>query len=149
MAQKVIGAIVVIGLIWAGYMAFFTEKKEVVNKIVTPIVEEPQTSTGVTVVETKTGIEHFATKNGMTLYTYNKDDFGVSNCSGDCLMQRAVFYSSELLAADGFGSITRTDGAQQSTYLERPLYTYSQDQKAGDTKGYVINGEWSLATFSK
>jgi len=150
MTQKIIGAVVVVGLIWAGYMAFFTDKKETMmddTDMVT--LEEATVSTGVTVAETAEGMEYFATEEGMALYTFAKDEFNVSNCNGECLVKWPVFYSADLLAADGFGTITRADGALQSTYLEKPLYTFFKDVAAGETKGHGAKGVWFLATFSK
>jgi len=75
--------------------------------------------------------------------------FNISNCNEECIKEWPAFYSSELLTADGFGTITRTDGSKQSTYLEKPLYIFSKDTKPGDTKGHGVNEVWFLATFSK
>ncbi len=150
MTQKIVLALVAIGLLVAGYMTFFVDKKmEVMDDETVMMEEEMTTSAGVTVAETVDSVEYFATKDGMALYTFTDDEFNVSNCSDECLVNWPVFYSSELLVADGFGTITREDGALQSLYLEKPLYTYSEDETPTDTKGRGIGGVWLLATFSK
>ncbi len=150
MTQKIIGAVVVLGFIWAGYMAFFAEKKEVMQDIADEtILDEPAISTGVTIAETIDGMEYFATKDGMALYTFANDTFNVSNCAGECLVRWPAFYSVDLLAADGFGTLTREDGVLQSTYLEKPLYTFIGDKNAGDTNGHGVKDVWFLAAFSK
>ena len=155
MSQKTLAvwAIIILGLLFAGYMAFFAKKPEqTVQQVAsqdTQQVQQAQVSTGVTVREAKNGMEYFATKNGMALYTFSKDTFNTSNCVDECAKNWPAFYSEELLPEDGFGVITRADGSKQSTYLERPLYTFIKDTKPGDTNGHGVNGVWYLATFSK
>lgn len=150
MTQKIVLALVAIGLLVAGYMTFFADKKtEMMDDETVMMEEEMTTSTGVTVAETADSVEYFATKDGMALYTFANDTFNISNCDGECLKSWSVFYSSELLVADGFSTMTRDDGALQSLYLEKPLYTYTQDILPGDVNGRGIGGVWFLATFSK
>ncbi len=151
MIQKIIGTIVVAGLILAVYVMFFAKDKDNTNTVEDSQIafEEPKVSTGVGVATTPNGVEYFTTKDGMALYTFTKDEFNKSNCVGECLKKWPAYYSDELLATDGFGSIVRADGVKQSTYLEKPLYTFFKDEKPGDTKGHGVKGEWYLATFSK
>jgi predicted lipoprotein with Yx(FWY)xxD motif len=46
------------------------------------------------------------------------------------------------------GTVKRPDGAMQVTYKGMPLYTFVQDQAAGDAKGQGIKdvGTWTAVT---
>ncbi len=55
------------------------------------------------------------------------------------------------LQADLVGTIQRPDGTTQITYAGHPLYTYVQDQTAGDITGQDVNqfgGDWYLVSPS-
>jgi predicted lipoprotein with Yx(FWY)xxD motif len=87
---------------------------------------------------------------GMTLYLYQKDGVGSSNCTGDCAKQYpplTVPQGVAVLAAQGIvgnvGALERTDGTYQVLYNDAPLYRYSGDKKPGDTNG--IANDWSVA----
>ena len=95
----------------------------------------------------QTGLgEVFTDADGMTLYTYDKDRPGKSNCTGLC----AVFWPP-VIAADtamstgGFTTITRDNGTKQWAYNGKPLYGYISDAKAGDTSGDGVDGVWHVA----
>ena len=153
--QKSIGAIIVAVILLGGYMFFKGDDKKMMEE--TPEITTEETmeedlslvSTGVSVMENEAVGEYFATKDGMALYTFTKDDFNVSNCKGECLKKWPVFFSKELLIEDGFGMITRESGVVQSTYLEKPLYTFFKDEKSGEINGHKVKDVWHLATFSK
>ena len=86
---------------------------------------------------------------GMTLYMYNKDTPGVSNCVGSCLTAwPALAATTDMLAGAGvpgkLGSITRADGAKQVTYNDMPLYYYGGDKAPGDTTGQGVGGVWYM-----
>jgi predicted lipoprotein with Yx(FWY)xxD motif len=89
---------------------------------------------------------------GKTLYTFADDipGSGMSACSGPCaalwpaISAETARVSSPLIPAD-FGSITRADGSEQTTYRGRPLYYYQQDAKAGDVKGENVLNIWFVA----
>ena len=92
--------------------------------------------------DTSTG-KVLADPNGMTLYTYDKDAAGKSNCSG--VSRRRV-----LAAGEGLGQrnkpvgdmtiITRDDGTMQWADGGKPLYTFVQDKQPGDVKGDNFKG---------
>ena len=42
-------------------------------------------------------------------------------------------------------TITRDDGSKQWAFNGKPLYTYAQDQKAGDVMGEGFKGVWHAA----
>ena len=95
----------------------------------------------------QTGLgEVFTDAGGMTLYTYDKDTHGKSNCTGLC----AVFWPP-VIAADTakstgrFTTISRDDGTKQWADNGKPLYGYINDAKAGDTSGDGVDGVWHVA----
>jgi predicted lipoprotein with Yx(FWY)xxD motif len=82
----------------------------------------------------------------MSLYTYDKDQTGVSNCNDEC----AVIWPPALLASgtelgENYTLIMRKDGTMQAAFRGKPLYLYSQDQNPGDTMGDGEGGVWHLA----
>jgi predicted lipoprotein with Yx(FWY)xxD motif len=89
---------------------------------------------------------------GHTLYTFDVDDPGVSNCSGECLVNwppLLVAAADELPLGEGldpadFATITRDDGALQVTYLEMPLYFFIGDEAPGDANGDGLNDVWHI-----
>lgn len=90
-----------------------------------------------------------AGRNGMTLYTFDRDSAGSgkSVCNGPCAANWPP-----LLAAEGDGPsgdytvITRDDGRRQWALRGKPLYFWAKDQKPGDRTGDGFNGVWHVAT---
>lgn len=84
---------------------------------------------------------------GMTLYTFDKDTSGVSNCYNGCAKAWPP-YTSGATAQSQFPAniavITRTDGTKQFTWKGMPLYYYATDQKAGDITGDGVGGVWHI-----
>lgn len=85
-------------------------------------------------------------RNHMSLYTYDKDQPGVSNCSGEC----AKSWVPALLAAgtelgESYSLIERADGSMQAAFRGMPLYLYAGDTIPGDINGDGIDGVWHLA----
>ena len=96
-----------------------------------------------------TGTILVAASNSHTVYTFNSDTPGVSNCSGGCLATwPALTIASGQTPGGGpgvtgqLGTITRSDGSLQVTYKGLPLYFFHSDSKPGDTKGNYTG--WSL-----
>ncbi len=90
-----------------------------------------------------------AASNGHTLYTFNSDTPGVSNCKGGCvsswppLTVPAGSTATAGTAVPGqLATITRDDGSLQVTYKGLPLYFFHSDSKPGDTNGNYTG--WSL-----
>jgi predicted lipoprotein with Yx(FWY)xxD motif len=86
-------------------------------------------------------------KNGATLYYFAKDTINTSNCTGGCPAIWPAFYESSISAPDqlnasDFGTITNGSGTKQTTYKGWPLYRYSGDSQAGDTKGDNFSNIW-------
>lgn len=89
-------------------------------------------------------------KNGMTLYVFDKDAKGVSNCNGDCADNWPPFATkadakANAKAKDGFSIISRKDGSLQWAKDGAPLYYWVGDSAPGDTNGDGIGGVWHLA----
>lgn len=84
---------------------------------------------------------------GMTLYVFDKDTTGVSNCYQGCATVWPA-YSSGATAQSQFPAnisvITRTDGSKQFAWKGKPLYYYSGDKNPGDTNGDGIANIWHI-----
>jgi predicted lipoprotein with Yx(FWY)xxD motif len=90
---------------------------------------------------------YLTNKVGWTLYWSTKDSPGKSVCEGQCLEKWPTFYRASMtvppqLKAKDFGTLTRPDGAKQTTFRGYPLYYWANDTGAGDTKGQGVNGVW-------
>lgn len=87
--------------------------------------------------------------NGMTLYTFTKDEAGKSNCSGDCLTNwpaLTVAEGQQPVIQPGlsgeFATIERDDGSYQVTYNGMPLYYFANDAAVGDATGQARGDVW-------
>ena len=84
--------------------------------------------------------------NGMTLYTFDKDAAGKSNCEGDCAAKWPPFMAAADAKPEGEWTIVdRSDGSKMWAYEGKPLYTYVDDKKAGDVTGDGKGGVWHVA----
>ena len=89
---------------------------------------------------------------GFTLYMFGADKpgNGTSTCAGACAVAWPPFYASSPnlpsgLSSSSFSTITRSDGAKQTTYNGWPLYYFATDKSAGSTAGEGVNhfgGMW-------
>jgi predicted lipoprotein with Yx(FWY)xxD motif len=94
-------------------------------------------------------------KDGNTLYYFSNDAAGANNCTGGCVANWPIFFTSGLtqaklgtglLLAD-FDSITSANG-KQLTYKGWPLYYYAPGgvrEAAGQTTGENVGGVWFVA----
>lgn len=84
--------------------------------------------------------------NGMTLYVFDKDTKGVSNCNGGCAGVWPPYLSTTTPASmpTGVTLIKRTDGTMQFAYKGMPVYYYAGDKNVGDTNGDGVGGTWHL-----
>jgi predicted lipoprotein with Yx(FWY)xxD motif len=82
---------------------------------------------------------------GRTLYLFQKDKTTRSTCAGACATDWPPLLTTGKAKASGsvrkalLGTTKRRDGSMQVTYKGHPLYTYSGDQKAGDTNGQAVS----------
>jgi len=111
---------------------------------------QPTPVTGVQISANATFGNILTDNTGFALYFFAKDVSGTSACTGACITTWPVFYQQNpsvgtgLNAAD-FGTITRSDGAKQTTYKGWPLYYNVNDTKAGDVHGDAANQLWMIA----
>ena len=88
-----------------------------------------------------------ADSRGMTLYTFDKDAAGKSNCNGKCAENWPPLKADGTSQPSGNWSVvTRDDGSKQWAYNGKPLYGWVKDQKPGDTTGNGVNNNtWHIA----
>ncbi len=90
---------------------------------------------------------YLADSKGMTLYVFDKDTKGVSNCYSGCAKVWPPFLAPSADTSSLPVNVTlakRTDGTLQYAYNGMPLYYYAQDSKPGDITGDGIGGTWHL-----
>src|SRR5262245_23071519 len=95
----------------------------------------------------------FVGPNGHTLYIFDNDTLGQSNCKPECLTTwpaLEVASTPEITVGPGldlaeFTAITRDNGVIQVTYKLIPLYFYSGDTQVGMATGDGIGGVWHIA----
>ncbi len=89
---------------------------------------------------------------GNTLYAFTQDTGGVSTCYDECAATwPALVGADELRAGDGIersllGTTTRSDGSEQVTYADMPLYRFAGDARPADTAGQGIGGVWFVVS---
>lgn len=86
---------------------------------------------------------------GMTLYIFDRDTLGTSNCYDRCAEAwppLLVESADDITAAEGipgeFGTTERTDGTLQVTYNGLPLYYWFRDEAPGDATGHRVGNVW-------
>ena len=115
----------------------------------------PAAAGGKTVTEkTIGGQQVLVDSQGLTLYWFAIDSSSASKCSGSCA-QYWPPVTGPVTAGSGvtgtLGTITRSDGTTQATYMGHPLYTYVGDGSPGQYKGNGLNidgGLWYEMTAS-
>lgn len=90
---------------------------------------------------------------GMTLYTFERDEAGVGSCVRGCARNwPPLVVEGGVLAADPLSAELATiersepERRRQVTYRGRPLYYWSRDEAPGDVKGHGIGDAWFVAT---
>jgi predicted lipoprotein with Yx(FWY)xxD motif len=85
------------------------------------------------------------TSSGMTVYTFDKDAVGQSNCYGPCASYWPPVEAAPGQQASGdLSIIRRTDGTMQWAKQGRPLYTFSEDTMQGEMRGDNYNQNWHV-----
>lgn len=92
----------------------------------------------------------FAGPDGMTLYTFDNDADGASNCNDDCAVAwppLTVVADEALVAAEGIAldTIERADGTLQVTINGEPVYYWQNDLLPDDTTGHTLGDVWFVA----
>lgn len=84
--------------------------------------------------------------NGRSLYTFDKDQPGKSECTLLCALAWPPFVAPVGATASGHWTVvTRPSGVTQWAYDGSPLYTYRFDSKRGDIRGDGAEGVWHVA----
>lgn len=84
-------------------------------------------------------------ENGMTLYIYDKDSKGMSDCYGECAEYWPPDMAKAGAAASGpYSLVPRKDGGQQWAYNGMPLYFWKSDTAKGQTSGDGLQGVWHV-----
>ena len=84
--------------------------------------------------------------NGMTLYVFDRDAAGKSNCNGQCAVNWPPLIADTDAEASGtFSFISRDDGRKQWAYKGKPLYIWTKDKQPGDATGDGVNNAWHIA----
>ena len=82
---------------------------------------------------------------GRTVYTFDKDTAGKSNCAGGCLAAWPMFVAKPGAKPQGdFGLIEATGGQQQWTIKGKPLYYFAGDTQPGERSGDGSGGVWHV-----
>lgn len=85
-------------------------------------------------------------KNGFTLYTFDNDVPGTSNCSGNCLTNwPALIAHAGAVATAPYSLVQRTSGEMQWALNGMPLYFFAGDTAAGQFNGEALGNNWYVA----
>lgn len=80
------------------------------------------------------------------IYTWDRDEPGKSNCSGQCLVAwPAVVAPAGAKPVGKWTTITRADGTSQWAYDGKPVYTFIRDTDS-KANGDGMNGWHALPT---
>ena len=94
---------------------------------------------------TQTNEGLLASTDGKTLYIFDKDAAGKSNCNGGCATAWPPFaVANAALATGDFSIVKRDDGSSQWAFKGMPLYFFAGDAKAGDANGDNQGGVWHV-----
>ena len=83
----------------------------------------------------------------MTLYIWDKDAVGVSNCYDQCAVNwPPLLVDASTEVSGDWTLVDRTDSDQKIVaYKGWPLYLWIKDTKPGDTTGDGVGGTWHTA----
>jgi predicted lipoprotein with Yx(FWY)xxD motif len=85
------------------------------------------------------------TPQGSTVYTFDQDQAGKSNCYGDCARSWPPVIAANGARPYGLMSLNaRQNGQEQWAYDGKPLYTYAGDSMHGDVKGEDAGNVWHV-----
>ncbi len=105
----------------------------------TPAASVTPASLSVTTTSGPSGT--YLTASGRALYLWVADAGGQSACSGECakawppLIAKSTPSAGGSVNASELGTINRSDGSKQVTYMGHPLYYFIGDKSPGATKG--------------
>lgn len=161
MKKEILVPVVIVGIIALLVVGYLGRHKIKTLLGMNPTVPAVQTPSGPTtnsnsnvpsnsIYMTKTspsGGNYMTDFNGITLYVFDRDTTGVSNCNGSCATTWPAYTpgaTAQGTFPTGISVITRADGSKQFAWNGKPLYYYSGDTKAGDMNGDGIGGIWHI-----
>ena len=78
---------------------------------------------------------------GMTLYSFDKDVVGKSNCNAKCAAEwPPLMAAADAKASGDWTIVIRDDKSQMWAFKGHPLYTFLDDKKAGEVTGDKKDG---------
>jgi predicted lipoprotein with Yx(FWY)xxD motif len=85
----------------------------------------------------------------MTLYIWDKDAMGVSNCYDQCAVNwPPLLVDASTEVSGDWTLVDSTDSDQKIVaYKGWPLYLWIKDTKPGDTTGDGVGGTWHTAVY--
>jgi predicted lipoprotein with Yx(FWY)xxD motif len=84
-------------------------------------------------------------KNGMTIYTFDKDTGAESTCYDECAVNWPPYMAeADAKLSEGWTMVKRKDGKMQWAYDGHPMYFFKGDAKAGDAAGDGMKGVWHV-----
>lgn len=86
-----------------------------------------------------------ADKNNMTLYTFDKDEAGISNCYDGCADNWPPLFADIDAHEGDYSVVERKDGTKVWAYKDQPLYLWIGDSEPGDVSGDGVGGVWHVA----
>ena len=84
---------------------------------------------------------------GMTLYEWDKDGAGQSNCYDQCAANWPPLLVDASTKVDGDFTLVDRKGSDKKivAYKGKPLYLWVKDKAPGDTTGDGVGGTWHTA----
>jgi len=154
---KVIVALLAGSLVLAACGSSSSSKSSGAAAAAAPTSSQASSSTSAPAVKTASnstlGTTVLVNAQGLTLYHLSGEQNGKFICtSAACVKTWHPLTAPGGAAPTGsvgsLGTVKRPDGTMQVTYKGTPLYTFAQDQKAGDAKGQGIKdvGTWTAVT---
>jgi predicted lipoprotein with Yx(FWY)xxD motif len=85
-------------------------------------------------------------RDGMTLYTFDRDRRGKSACDAQCAASwPPLVAAAGAKAAGPYSIIARDDGRRQWAYRGKPLYLWVGDRRPGEHTGDGVDNLWRAA----
>jgi predicted lipoprotein with Yx(FWY)xxD motif len=149
------GFVVIFIAVYAGYrlvhhFAYTPTVPVATQTTTTPTSSTAAPSDNIYLVKTNPAKGKYLTDfQGNTLYIFDKDTDGISNCTGNCLVIWPIYTSGATAQGQFPANITvikRSDGTEQFAWKGKPLYYYASDKAAGDINGDGVGGVWHIVT---
>ena len=132
--------------IWHLVLPISTVLKEKINTLGATLTIDGEVHTLMRDPETNEFVAKMVNKADFSLYTFDNDTAGVSNCEGDCLATWPPLIADKTDDASApFSIITRSNGSKQWALNDMPLYFFTPDETADDIKGENVKSIWHVA----